>query len=215
VNSYRYIQLTDAIGVPRSLNLSGETTVRLTATDVMNDVNHNYLFFVNASAAESTLPWATAVSPAPDAEDAVADAVIMVSLADGDNAVTLDSIRLEFDGQDVTGALTKTDTTAGADVSYNPGGMAEGSAHKVELTYADSTGASESRTWSFTVAGTGTQGPVLSIELSGTNAIISWQPAGGTLEESADLSGWTTVSGATNPATIAIGSGSRYYRVAP
>jgi hypothetical protein len=213
VNSYRYIQLTDAFGVTRSLNLSGETTVRLTATDVMNDVNHNYLFFVDAGAAESTLPWATAVSPAPDAQDVAADAVIMVSLVDGENAVDTGSIELRFDGEDVTGALTTTDTAAGADMSYNPGGLAEGSTHTAELTYADSTGASETRTWTFKVAGSGTGGATLDIEVSGTDVVISWQPAGGTLEESANLSDWSAVAGATNPATIAIGAGSRYYRV--
>ena len=213
VNTYRYLPLTDAFGVGRSLNLSGETTIRLTASDVADDVNHNYLYFVEAGAAESTLPWAIAASPAPESTDVAADALVAVSLVDGDNAVTLNSIQLKFDGQDVTGTLTKTDTAAGADLSYNPGGMAEGSTHTVELTYADSTGASESRTWSFSVAGTGTGSATLSIVVTGNDIVISWEPAGGTLEESATLSDWTAVGGATSPATIAIGTGSRYYRV--
>ncbi len=213
VNTYRYMPITDVFGAVRLVNLSGETTFRLTATDVVEDVNHNYLYFAEAGGTASTLPWASAVSPAPNASNVSADAVIAVSLVDGQNAVTLPSIQLRFDDQDVTGALTKTDTAAGADLSYTPGGMAEGSTHTVELTYADSTGASESRTWSFTVAGTGTGSATLSIEVTGSDIVISWEPAGGTLEESATLSGWTEVAGATSPATIAIGTGSRYYRV--
>jgi hypothetical protein len=134
-------------------------------------------------------------------------------LVDGQNPVTVQGIQLRFDGQDVTDALTKTDTAGGAEAVYNPGPMTAGSQHTVELTYADSTGASESRSWSFTVAGTVSEGPTLSIQTAGANVIISWQPAGGTLEESADLSDWNTVTGAASPATIAIDDGIRFYRV--
>jgi hypothetical protein len=213
VNTYRYIPLTDAFGVARSVNLSGETTVRLIAIDVANDVHHNFLYFADAGATESTLPWATAVNPAPNGRNVAADAVIMVSLLDGQNPVNVASIQMSFDDQDVTEALTTTDTPAGADASYNPGGLAAGSTHAVELTYADSTGASETRTWSFTVAGTITEGSTVSIQQDGANIIISWQPAGGTLEESTNLTNWNTVEGAASPATIVVGDGNRFYRV--
>jgi hypothetical protein len=55
--------------------------------------------------------------------------------------------------------------------------------------------------------------PVLAIQRQGGNIVISWAPAGGTLETSSDLVNWTPVAGATSPATIAIGSGNAFYRV--
>jgi len=61
-----------------------------------------------------------------------------------------------------------------------------------------------------------TTSAVLSVGLSGTNVIVSWTPAGGHLEASPALSGpgvdWQTVT-SSNPATNAIGSGARFYRV--
>ncbi|MCP5524475.1 MAG: hypothetical protein H7A46_23335 [Verrucomicrobiales bacterium] len=170
VYSYRYMPLTDAFGVARSVNLSGSSTIRLSATDVANDVNHNFLFFADAGAAESTLPWASAVSPAPDATEVPGDAEIMVSLMDGDNPVSTGSIAMLFDGADVTASLTVQDTAAGADVSYAPGGLADGTTHTVELTYGDTAGGSDSRTWSFTIEGEMPTGLIISVvETGGDN----------------------------------------------
>ena len=55
--------------------------------------------------------------------------------------------------------------------------------------------------------------PVLSIQRSGANVTIAWEPAGGTLETSTDLKTWTPVEGATSPATIAAGEGRAFFRV--
>jgi hypothetical protein len=183
VNTYRYVPLSDAFGTPRSLNLSGQTTVRLTATDVQGDVNHNYLFFAAAGAAKSSLPWALSVSPAPDAQGVATDAKVMVSLVDGDNAVNLDGIQMRFDDQDVTAALTKADTTDGADITYNPGTLAEGTTHTVQLTIADTAGGSEVRTWSFKVTGTLATGPKI--------AWVSFHPADNTPATDAATAGFT------------------------
>lgn len=213
VNTYRYMPLTDALGRPRSVNLSGETTIRLTATDVQNDVNHNFMFLAAAGAAESTLPWVSAASPGADAEGVAMDAEVMVSLTDGDNAVNVNSIMMMFDGADVTGSLTKQDTAEGADVTYNPGGLAEGTTHTVELSWADTAGGSDSATWSFKVEGTTSTSPEMQVTRMEGDIIISWEPAGGTLEQSSNLVDWTEVPGANNPATIAIGAGNMFYRV--
>jgi hypothetical protein len=57
----------------------------------------------------------------------------------------------------------------------------------------------------------------LTVSLSGSNVIVSWTPTGGHLEASPALSGpsvnWQTVT-SSNPATNAIGSGARFFRVA-
>jgi len=119
-----------------------------------------------------------------------------------------------FDTQDVSGALTRSDTADGADVSYNPGGMAPGSAHSVELTYADSTGASETRTWSFTVAGSSGEETLMTIEIDGANVTITWTPATGALEESDDLLDWNAVAGSpSSPYAVAPTGEAKYYRV--
>jgi hypothetical protein len=213
VSTYRYVSLSDAFGTPRALNLAGQTTVRLTATDVEGDVNHNYLLFVPAGTAKSTLPWALSVSPAPGAQEVARDAVVQVSLVDGDNPVKLDGLQMLFDDQNVTAALTKTDTAAGADLAYNPGAMADGTTHTVKLTIADTAGGSEVRTWSFKVAGTLTTGPTMAVTRTGANVVITWQPAGGTLESSKNLKDWAPVAGATSPATLLIGAGETFFRV--
>ncbi len=61
----------------------------------------------------------------------------------------------------------------------------------------------------------GGTGPKLTATKSGNNVTISWSPAGGTLQSTDSLSGtptWTNV-GTTNPATVTIGSGMKFYRV--
>jgi hypothetical protein len=58
--------------------------------------------------------------------------------------------------------------------------------------------------------------PQLTAVLSGANLSISWAPAGGHLEASPAISGpgvnWQTV-GASNPASVAVGPGARFFRV--
>ncbi|MCD6338807.1 MAG: hypothetical protein J7M29_05435 [Verrucomicrobia bacterium] len=53
----------------------------------------------------------------------------------------------------------------------------------------------------------------LEIELEGANVVISWDPAGGTLERSSDLVNWEPVEGASSPATIPASEGRMFYRV--
>jgi hypothetical protein len=55
--------------------------------------------------------------------------------------------------------------------------------------------------------------PTLTIQRSGASLVIAWQPAGGTLEASSDLTTWTPVAGATSPATFPLGPANVFYRV--
>jgi hypothetical protein len=213
VNSYRYMPLTDAFGVVRSVNLSGQSTIQLLATDVANDVNHNFLFFADAGAAESTLPWASAVSPAPDAEEVPTDVEITVSLVDGDNPVDTGGIAMLLDGNDVTASLTVQDTAMGADVAYAPGGLADGSMHTVELTYADTAGGSDIRTWSFKIAGESADAEITSIEIDGTNVVITWE-GGATLQEADAVDGpYADIDGASSPFTTPAAGTATFYRL--
>ncbi len=55
--------------------------------------------------------------------------------------------------------------------------------------------------------------PTLSIQREGANLIISWAPAGGTLETSTDLVSWTPVAGASSPATVTTTESHAFFRV--
>lgn len=55
--------------------------------------------------------------------------------------------------------------------------------------------------------------PTLSIQRSGANVTIAWEPADGTLEASTDLKTWTPLEGVTSPATIATSEGQAFFRV--
>jgi hypothetical protein len=59
-------------------------------------------------------------------------------------------------------------------------------------------------------------GPTVSATLSGKNIVISWTPSGGALQSSAALGSgaiWSTVT-TNNPATVPIGAGPSFFRVA-
>ncbi|MBE7501036.1 MAG: Ig-like domain-containing protein [Verrucomicrobiales bacterium] len=54
----------------------------------------------------------------------------------------------------------------------------------------------------------------VSIALSGANVVISWAPAGGSLESAPSVSGpWTAVAGANNPYTAPATGAQQYFRV--
>ncbi len=213
LNNYRYVPLTDALGAPQRVKLDGKATTRLTAVDAADDVRHNFLFFAPAADTGPITPWALSASPAPGAVGVPKDAAVEVTLQDGANALDPATIKLVFNGVDVTDAATVTDTPEGATVSFQPGSLSGGSTHTVELSYADTAGNTATRTWSFTVEGTPDNPATLTIQRDGANVIISWTPTGGTLEQSANLTDWEPVDGATSPATIPIGDGHMFYRV--
>ena len=56
-------------------------------------------------------------------------------------------------------------------------------------------------------------GPKLTVQKSAGSIVVSWNPPSGALEVSSDLARWSTVDGASNPATIPIGTDNKFYRV--
>jgi hypothetical protein len=69
------------------------------------------------------------------------------------------------------------------------------------------------------VAPTNSTQATVSASISGGNIVISWTPAGGTLQSSPTLGAgatWTTVPNASNPATIPLsGANAKFFRVGP
>ena len=56
-------------------------------------------------------------------------------------------------------------------------------------------------------------GPTLTITQSGANAIVSWTPAVGTLQQSTDLVNWVNSPNQANGAARPAGSGNLFFRV--
>lgn len=157
-HSYRYAPMTDALGHPVVLHLSGRQTVRLTGVAVepgFNGLRANFLLFAPASGPATRLPSIDLASPAPDADDVPPDAQIRISILNGDTAVVPGSIKLQFDQSDVTAAATIAPAAGGASIIYQPSALLPGnSSHTVSLTFADNANPSnvQSNQWSFFVA---------------------------------------------------------------
>jgi hypothetical protein len=154
LNVYKYAQLTDAFGEPISVALSGQQTVRLTALTAANDLQHNLLFFVPDPNAGSASAAVAAVFPAPDQINVVAQPTVEITLVDGANSVNASSVKLEFNGADVTSSATVTDTAEGARVTYQPGLLQGVTTYSLRVEFADSAATPNlvERSWSFTTA---------------------------------------------------------------
>lgn len=157
-NSYRYAPMTDALGTPIVLNLSGQQTLRLTGVTVepgFNGLRANFLLFAPTTGPATRLPSLDLASPAPDADDVAPDAGVSLVIRNGDTAVASGSIKLALDDSDVTSAATVTPTATGAAITYQaPSLWAPNSVHTIALTFGDNATPSNVQTnrWSFTVA---------------------------------------------------------------
>ena len=149
--SYYNIPLTDALGVPMVVHLTGKQTVRFTL--VTGGVNINYLVFA-PTAAPSTQPAALLASnPAKDATGVLPNNPISATITDKDTKVVPSTIKLKLNGADV--AATVTPTASGATVFYqSPDFYTIGSTNVVALIFSDNATPAHSitNTWQFTVA---------------------------------------------------------------
>jgi hypothetical protein len=155
VNAFDYATLTDLNGAPLVLNLSGVKTFRLAIEQANNNLNLNYLVFAPTPAATGPrLPQVVAV-PGKDAAGVSPDTGIDILILDGDTQAVAGSVRLTFDGADVTAAATVTDTAEGVSVHYQPPTiLTPGSLHQVAVSVADNATPPNQQNfaWSFTVA---------------------------------------------------------------
>jgi hypothetical protein len=157
-NSYRYAPMTDALGNPIVLSLSGKQTVRLTGVTVepgFNGLRANFLLFAPTTGPTTRLPSINYAYPAPDADSITPDTRISVTILNGDTPVEPGTIKLRFDNNDVSAAATIATTASGASVTYQPPAMlALNSTHSIGVTFGDNATPSNVQTnqWSFTVA---------------------------------------------------------------
>jgi hypothetical protein len=157
-NSYRYAPMTDALGNPIPITLSGRQTLRLTGTTVepgFGGLQANFLLLAPTTGPATRAPSIDFASPGPDAEEVPPDAGLRITMLNGDTAVVPGSIQLRLDGNDVTGTATIASTATGASIAYQPPGMFPlNSTHTIALVFADNATPPAVRTnqWSFTVA---------------------------------------------------------------
>lgn len=111
----------------------------------------------------AAVPYVSSVLPARDATGVHAQPDLIVRLENG-SAVDANSVKLSLDGT----ALTVTKTTSGSALivkASTPSPLASASAHKVQLSYAPTGGATVNREWPFTVISFGSS--VLPVSLAG------------------------------------------------
>lgn len=148
---YSYVPLTDAAGRPLTVQLSGNTTLRLTSLGANADLQLNYLLVVPTSA--PVMPAYIAVaSPAPGAANVAPDADIDLLLVNGTQPIEIASISLLLNGIDVTPAASKTPSVNGVAIRYDPPGLLPlASTQNVQIAFSDISGFTFTNQWSFTV----------------------------------------------------------------
>ncbi len=100
----------------------------------------------------ASVPSVVSIAPAPGSTGASGLPAIAVTLQDGDTAVVLSSIKLSFDGAQVTPSVTRN--TALTMVAYSVTNLlAAGSTHSVSLTFTDNNSPPDplGTNWSFAV----------------------------------------------------------------
>ncbi len=160
--TYGYVPLTDSVGVPVVIGLSGMQTLRLTAVSANNDLNPNFLMLVPAAATATVIgPVLASASPAPDAANVAVGTAINLTITNRLTTLNTSSVQLSLDHSLVT--ATVTPNASGATVTYQPGSpFATGSTHTLTLVFRDNASPANSFTneWMFTTT-TDVTGPML------------------------------------------------------
>ncbi len=143
---FHTVPLRNSAGELLSLRLSGTNTFRLSHLPGNFDIN--YFAFVEA---DVTFVPARLLSTEPRADSAYARLPrITATFADEDSQVVSTSLRLFYDGTEVTSSSTITDTAAGAEISYQvPTASPTGTVHNVEVRWTDNQGTPLTQTYSW------------------------------------------------------------------
>ena len=144
-NAFAYGTLSDVLGRPLAVGLSGVTTLRLTAPTAANNLNINYIVLAPATGAAE--PQVTA-SPGPGATGVSPAVTLRALVYDGASPIAPGSVKLALDGNDVTGGSSIVDTPEGVSVTHKPAApLTRDAVHTVRIEYAGG-----SVEWSFTTA---------------------------------------------------------------
>ena len=162
---FRYVPLTDAAGNAQVLDFSGVRTFRITALggfdsdrqhggDDNGSLQPTYFLFMPATNSPSQRPWIALASPSANATDVLVQPTVQIIILDRTTSVSIGTIQLRFDGVNVTGSATITNTTTegpGATVTYAPPNFLQpNSTHALSVVFSDGS-ITQSNQWSFTV----------------------------------------------------------------
>ena len=147
--AYQFVPLTTASGGLIPVQLSGEQTLRLTASEAANNMQWNFVLFAPSQDAPAPAFIGT-ITPSDGAVDVAPDAEIAIDLVNASTTVNAGSIVLTVDGEDVTDAAQITSSGAGVSVRYGPGVMLPG-LHTASISFQDSAGATIENDWQFSV----------------------------------------------------------------
>ncbi|MBM3883642.1 MAG: hypothetical protein FJ387_28705 [Verrucomicrobia bacterium] len=149
--TYAFTPLTDVAGNPIVLSLSGEQTLRFTLLSGADNLNANYFLFIPAPS--DGLPFVTAIQPLPDAIDVPTNAPVEIKILNQQYQVVRNSIRIELNGQDLTGHAQIASGTEGVSIRYQTPGFPMESVQAVKVTFQDTATPPNpySVQWQFTV----------------------------------------------------------------
>lgn len=150
---YRNVPLTDGIGNPITLRLSGETTLRISQRQTGNDdsiLRQNYLVLIPAPDPGTLRPFVSSALPAAgDTVTSIAP-VVSAEIVNRDTTVDVSSIQLQFNGTAVSANVTPN--ANGASVSYTISPLPlPNRTYTNTLIFRDSAGVFQTNRWAFTL----------------------------------------------------------------
>ncbi|HEY2952520.1 MAG TPA: hypothetical protein VGK40_08060, partial [Verrucomicrobiae bacterium] len=133
--AYCMIPLQDALGNNTLVNLAaGAQTLRLTALSANNNVQLNFMVLIPSLA--TLPPTVSSIVPANNAVNVLPDAVVQITLTDGDTTVNTNTISLKFDGSTVSAQIARSGNQVA--IAYDPPGLlATNVTHTIRLVFAD------------------------------------------------------------------------------
>jgi hypothetical protein len=150
---FRNVPLTDALGNPVVLNLSGETTLRLSqVTGEPSDgaIYQNYLIFVPVEDIGTRRPAVANVSPVGGSTVETVAPAVTANIVNRDTSVAPGSVKLYVNGSLVI-PLT-TNTASGLSLGYTLTNLPpSGSSVTARLEFADTENVKQTNQWTFTI----------------------------------------------------------------
>lgn len=149
-HEYSYVPLTDALGEPMTLRLSGQTTFRLTSND--KELTCNFLILVPVALSEPIPPALVALTPIPNETGVMPDTVILAKFKQGDEHVDVTRLRLYVNSEDVTESSFMQTIPAEITLSYRPVDFFPlDSTNTVRLVTQNTNESAVTNEWSFVV----------------------------------------------------------------
>ncbi|MDB4784768.1 hypothetical protein OAG32_04790, partial [Akkermansiaceae bacterium] len=110
------------------------------------------------------------VSPVPGVADISPEEPIVVLLRDDKTTVNVESVKLSFNGVDITGQATVSSGNGRTTINYQPPPARQSDRNELLLEYMDSSGESFTREWSFANS-LGEKPPMVTLKMTPAQSI--------------------------------------------